>query len=136
MSMRESDTVPAPLRFRAYCTGMSITLAVYAVAVIVLLVLSRDDRGWDVGQQVLCAAALLVMAGLMLWERRLVVDGQLNPEVAVKRTKVVRAAAIAAGLAVLVGAFFTSVDATFTLVPSVPAVSMAMIIAFSTPRLV
>jgi hypothetical protein len=74
------------------------------VAVVILaLAVPNTPGGWPVGQEVLCAGGMLVLAGLLLWVRRLVVRGYVDLNVAVPRAKHARTGAFVTGMACLVG---------------------------------
>jgi hypothetical protein len=93
---------PARQGLRTFCTAMPVVFTVLAVVVLALAV-PNETGGWPVGQEVLCAGGFLVLAGLLLWVRRLVVRGYVDVNIAVPRAKHARTGAFLTAMACLIG---------------------------------
>lgn len=89
---------------------MSVLFVISAVLIAAVAAPATAAHGWRVAQLVICAAALLVLAGLLLWVRRLVVNGYVDMNIAPRRAKAARSGAFLAGMVCLIG-----------LVPTLPA---------------
>ncbi|TCO57083.1 hypothetical protein [Actinocrispum wychmicini] len=97
------DWRPAQPRLRAFCTAMPVLFGVSAVLIVAVAVPATATHGWRLVQLVVCAAALLALAGLLLWVRRLVVNGYVDVNIAVPRAKAARSGAFLAGMVCLIG---------------------------------
>jgi hypothetical protein len=93
----EQQWRPVQPGLRTFCTLMPVLFLVSAVLIGAVAAPLTDARGAVLWQEILCALGLFLLAGQLVGVRQLIVNGQVDPQVAVPRVKTVRRGALAVG---------------------------------------